>query len=262
MRISQCKLNNMEEIATRGFMKRYSLKKYKDRNSPAIFYGLGGSRDLQRHNSMAVVIWRGSDIVKFKSKRKFKFLKKKNVYNIAISSFIVKDIEGSGVRFKFIPIASTDFSIFNPCKLGNEIYTYVPCKSNEKHIKRYGLKIINKIIKNVEYKVNIISYENRCSQKQLVKIYERCFCGLRLTKHDGLPNQVVEMALMGRRSIYNGELPGSIKWRDKNFENIIYNINKEAKKIGTTNYKLSYDMRKYLDVGDSWMNTKFWKKDN
>jgi hypothetical protein len=43
-------------------------------------------------------------------------------------------------------------------------------------------------------------------------VYSQCFLNLRLTPHDGCPNTNIEMGLMGRRSIYNGDLPASIPW--------------------------------------------------
>jgi len=95
--------------------------------------------------------------------------------------------------------------------------------------------------------------------EKLRKIYERCFCGLRLTKHDGLPNQVIEMGVMGRRTIYNGDIPGSISWNKNNIDEIIKNIDIESQKIGTINYEVSNNIKNFIDVKNDWLDTKFWK---
>ncbi len=77
------------------------------------------------------------------------------------------------------------------------------------------------------------------TREELVSVYSQCFINLRLTPHDGCPNTNIEMGLMGRRSIYNGDLPASISWHsvDDICENILleYSLrefsNKEVSKI-------------------------------
>ena len=49
--------------------------------------------------------------------------------------------------------------------------------------------------------------------------------GLRLTNIDGLPNTVLEMGLMGRHCIHNGNTPNSLNY--KSVEDIINHINNE-----------------------------------
>ena len=238
-----------------GFMKRYSLVSYKNKNKPAIFYSLWGIRSLLKHNSLAIIIWRGSDIIKMRNKLKI-IKKKKNVYHIAISSFIMNDLNSVGIPYVFIPLVGADVEDFKPAPLGDEIYTYVPFNSN-KHNIRYNLEMITKIKKKCKYKINIIK-KQQYSRKKLIKLYKRCFCGLRLTKHDGLPNQVIEMGLMGRRSFYNGDIPTSIKWSNNNVNQIIENIDEESKKIGTIDNRVVLKIKKYINVGEQWLKINYW----
>jgi len=65
---------------------------------------------------------------------------------------------------------------------------------------------------------------------------------------------------MGRKCIHNGDLPGSIKWDKKNIDDIIDNINNEAKKIGSTNKELYKKTKKFIDVGTDWLNVEYWRK--
>ncbi len=251
-------LNSKQEKRFKYFFKKYSLSKYYDSKKPSIFFSSWNYGFIRKHNSVGIIIWRGSDIVKLK--KYLKTIKKmKNIYHISISSYISKDLEKYDIKYKFIPIVGVDLKYFKLCPMGNEIYTYVPNHKTNKYYERYGMKIIKEIEKKCKYKINIIDSPTKYNRKELFKIYKKCFCGLRMTKHDGLPNQVIEMGLMGRRSFYNGDIPGSIKW-DKDVNKIIDNINKEAKKINTIDYNYAEKINKFIDVGDKWLSTKFWEK--
>ncbi len=257
MRILQCKMLNFnQEQRFKTFFKKYSLKKYNNLEKPTVFFSLWGFRIIRSHKGFAVVIWRGTDILKME--RRLKSIKKmKNVYHIAISSYIAKDLEKYGIKYKFIPIVGVDLKYFKPCPMGDEIYTYIPTHKTNKYYKRYGMKIVKKIEKRCKYKINIVDSSKKYNRKEMFDIYKRCFCGLRMTEHDGLPNQVIEMGLMGRRSFYNGDIPGSIKW-NKNIDKIIYDIDEEAKKINTIDYSYIQKINRFIDVGGKWLYTEFW----
>jgi hypothetical protein len=139
--------------------------------------------------------------------------------------------------------------------LGDEIYAYVPDSARE----FYGGDIIDKIAKKCRYKINVIRSSSQLSKEELKNTYKRCFCGLRLTPHDGIANTVMELGLMGRMCIYNGEVPNAIKWVDGDIDGIVDNINKESCRIGCTNDDLSQKMKKFLDVGSDWLSTSFYK---
>ena len=257
MRIKQCKmLNKNQEKRFKNFFKKYSLDKYDNFKDPAIFFSLWGFGLIKRHEGFAVIIWRGSDIIKMENKLK-SIRKMKNVYHVAISSYIANDLEKYGIKYKFIPIVGVDLKYFKPFPMGNEIYTYIPDSNPKKYYARYGFKIVKKIQKKIKYKINIINSPTQYSKKELVDIYKKCFCGFRMTKHDGLPSQVIEMGLMGRKSFYNGNIPGSIKW-DKSINNIVEDIEKEAQKIGSIDYEYSEKISNFIDISDNWLDTEFW----
>lgn len=259
MRIKQCKmLNEQNEKIFKYFFKKYSLEKYYDVNSPAIFFSMWNYGSLKKHKSLAVIIWRGTDIVKNESKLK-SIKNMKNVYHIAISSYIKNDLKKYKIKSKFIPVVGKKMKYFQACPLGDEIYTYVPDR-HIKYEKRYGLKIIKKVQAKCKYKINISRSNDEYTRKELVNVYKRCFCGLRFSSHDGLPNTVLEMCLTGRKSIYNGNIPGSIKWNKNNIDKIIENIEIEAQKIGTIDRAYADEISKFIDIGDKWLNTEYWEK--
>jgi len=254
MRINRCKLNNDQSIF-KSLLKRYDLKRYKystDKNKPCVFYGLYATDidKFQRHKSLIVLVWRGTDAT---HKDRVKLAKKKtNVKHIAISSFVQQDLDAFSIKYKKIPITSTDISSFHPCAIGDEIYVYVPKKRRE----FFGSHIIDELKSKCKFKINVVESSGQYSREELKKVYERCFIGLRLTPHDGLPNQVVEMGLMGRKNIYNGDTPNAISW--KNVDDILDTIDRESKNVGLVDCDTASAMRNYVTVSDFWLDTGYW----
>jgi len=254
VKIKQCRMSPSFGDIFNSFMDRYNFKQYTDRNKPVFFYGCYYTEPetIKRHKSLLVMIWRGSDILlpgHLKCVLKHPYTK-----HVAISSFIANDLKNIGVKYKFLPITGSDTSIFLPCPLGDEIYAYVP----ETRKDFYGLPIIEILQKKCKYKINIINGYNKYTREELIKIYSRCFCGFRFTPHDGIANQVIEMGLMGRKSFYNGDVPGAIKWERDNINNILANIDIEAQQISNINHQVANEMKKFIDIGNDWLTTSYW----
>jgi len=238
-------------------METNKLDPYKSRKKPSVFYGLYTARDLscfKRHESLIILVWGGSDILR---KKNLKIaLKKKNVLHVARSLFIAKDLEKVGVPYKMIPLIASPVRKIGPTVMGDKIYAYVPKKGYE----FYGGHIMDEIKKRVKYKIIRITRSDRHTRKKLFNIYDECFCGLRMTQHDGVANTVIEMGMKGRMCIYNGGTPNAIGWNEDNIDQIVENIEKEAKKIETVNKKLHNKMKEYITVGRGWLKTSFWDK--
>ena len=86
--------------------------------------------------------------------------------------------------------------------------------------------------------------------------YQKCFIGLRLTKHDGNANTVQELGMCGIKSFYNGDslLESAIPW--KNANDIIEKIENESKTIGSTDILLSKKVKEYLKPNNNWLKYK------
>lgn len=255
-RIKQCYIPDHMEKRFSYFFKKYSLKKYHDRKSPSLFFSGWSMGSIKKHRGMGLVIWRGTESTDDRISR---LKKNRNISHVSISSFITEDLARNRVRYKFIPIVGVDMTNFKVCPLGDEIYTYIPDHSSDKYRKRYGMDLVIEIQKRINYKINIITSPNQCTREELLKIYERCFCSFRFTKHDGLPSQVIEMGLMGRKSFYNGDIPGSIRWNKKKIDKIVRNIDKESERIGVTDFEYSNEINKFIDIGTDWLKIKNWR---
>jgi len=265
MRITQCNITSPLKRSGAGwtFIKHYKLSQYDNSRKPTIFFGFYDEildlKKLNSHKSIAIIFWTGSDILKTKLAKKV--VNRSNVYNIAISSFIADDLDRLGAKYKRLPIRGIPKPGLRVCPLGNEIYTYVPRPDKKKNQKRYGWKLVQYVVENCGFKVNVADSLTKYPWKKLLKVYKKCFLCLRFTNHDGLSNTAVEMGIMGRKSFSNDRwLPGGIPWSDTNPEDVVEKIKIEAEKIGTKNIEIAKNMKKYIHTGTDWLDTSFWKQ--
>lgn len=258
MRIKQCEYSEARIGPFSYFLEKYNLKKYALPNKPAIFFGMYsklGLNILKRHKSLAVIIWRGSDIISDKKRLEsvMDIMKKnKDIKHVAISSFIEKDLNKFGIQYKSIPITGSNLKGFESCPLGNEIYAYAPST----RYNFYGGSYLDKIKDKCKFKINIGRSSGCYTRAELYDIYKRSFMGLRLTEHDGIANQVIEMGLMGRRCIHNGGQSNCVFW--KNSDDILKSIEEESSHIGEVREEVSVSVKKYIDVGTNWLDTDYW----
>lgn len=258
MRIKQCRVSKQVEAFEEYFRKKYHLKRYSDPDSPVLFFGFYEKVDVRKlllhnPNKLIVILWGGSDVLKEDRVNAIRHLK--NVKHIALSSFIVEDLKRYGLSCNLIPISASNLSDLKCYPLGSELYAYLPSNDYE----FYGGRIVEEIQQKCRFKVNISHGFNHHGRDELIKIYRKSFLGLRLTPHDGIANTVVELGFMGRKCIYNGEVPGAIKWDANKIDEIVQNIEIESKNIGSINEKLSSKWKRFADVGDDWLDTKYWK---
>ena len=85
---------------------------------------------------------------------------------------------------------------------------------------------------------------------QLVDVYKKCFIGLRLTKHDGLSNTVVELGLSGRRCVWNGGSPNAVRW--STVDSVVEAIKAEQLLVGVENVGLHDQMLEFLALPPGW----------
>ncbi|MFW6130071.1 MAG: hypothetical protein ACOC56_02730 [Atribacterota bacterium] len=264
MIINQAKVSKALWRFEKRFLNKYNLSSYYSRRKPAIFFGCCREEDVEnikRHNNLKIIIWAGSDAMRMAS-GKFKFyrdiIRNKEIKHIVISHYIEEDLRRVGLKGFRIPISPSNFTKFEVVPCGNNIYIYAGSKQK---LKLYGMDIAHKVMNKVKDINFIVCYSKgkySYSYNEMPNIYNKCFMGLRLTRHDGLPNTVIEMGLMGRKCIWNGELPNSISW--KNEKDIVENIYQLKDDIGKTNKDVSNKMKSYLKIGNTWLDTSFYEK--
>ena len=247
MRIKQAHVSGSVAFFEDHFRSKYNLGPYIDPDQPAIFVGCYRVEDLKRikhHKSLAIVVWRGSDSMHVEEQ--LDIFNKPNVRHIAIGKYIADDLRLFKIPFTSIPISHFNHAM-DPVKKGPCVYAYI----NKTNPSFYGQKIIDQL--DIPFEIVTTAFDSY-SRDEVHELYSRCFIGLRLTPHDGLPNTVLELGLMGIPCVYNGELPGSLKW--KTVEDVHAHIMEQSKNIGTTDSELAKQMFNHLQCGDEWLDTE------
>lgn len=221
-----------------GFLSRYNLKEYTLGDYPVVMFGLYHQKDYEfylNHKGKIIVVWCGTDAMLAKKD----ILVKRHAKHIAISKFISNSLQG--IEHIIYPVSPTK-PVIDVRLPGEYIYHY-----GDKPLYRPSW------IPEIEKKTGISvlhAIHNTVPREKIKLIYEKCFIGLRLTDHDGLPNTVIELGLMGRRSIYNGGTPHSIPW--KTIDDVCESIVKEKENLPDP-VKVAYDWYQYINKNE-WLN--------
>jgi hypothetical protein len=266
--------------------KKYGMDSYHpnttDQKEPVIVfgcYGRGTKADIMQMNGLVVIVWSGSDSVRLHEMGQFVQFCRDNshrVFHIAHSHWIQTDLKHFGLEYidkVVIPLDLSEF-VFEE-EYGDNVYHY----GTHQRMWYYGTHIMKKLEKKwagaAVFPKIYKTVQNSYKGKELYDIYKDCFIGVRLTEHDNMAMSVVEMGLMGRRSIFNGNVPCAIPypcppydryeprtrkelvWRDESILGTVGNMILEHR--GTPPDKLlAEEMREFVHDDRDWLNTEFY----
>lgn len=209
--MKQCYIS--ESLNGLDFKAKYNLSDYMDSSKPLIIFGMYRPEDLEvyaRHKSDLILVWQGMD-AKSLSKEWISVIKRRKATHYSISHWIRNSLNSYGIENISMPISATIPNL-SPCPKGDCIYFY-SSQLSEESANYYGEYMIDEIKARTGLQV-IKTFHGLHTKEKIIELYKKCFINLRLTKYDGCPNTNLEMGLMGRRSVFNGNIPGSIKWND------------------------------------------------
>lgn len=251
-----------------NFEKRWGTVKATKYNEPMVVFGCFHQVQvdaIMRQDALVVLVWVGSDSLYLRTGKYgvdySKIIRASHVKHVAISRWISDDLSALDIPHIYLPITHVDFEQFKPTPLGDKVYCYCPNPRPE----LYGAAIIAAVqAKLPDIKFIITGSHVDTPHFMMQELYDQCFVGLRPTSHDGQPTTVAEMGLMGRRVIHNGLAPNCISWHDggewplKYVDDIVKSIRLEQQYIGNTDADMSEQVRKFLDIGEDWLNTEFY----
>ena len=260
-RIAQCRVSRVLRFFEQRFMSKYDFAPYTNPKEPAVFFGCyrrgSGVADLPtvlKHRGLAIVVFSGSDATQLGDNARK--LKAPNIRLVAISAFIARDLDKLGLSYTKFPVCPSTTGEVNPVPLGHDIYAY----SAHGNPTFYGEPVVRRLEKRLpqfRFRVCYAEPPDCVPHEQMPRVYAKCFMGLRLVPHDGLPNTVVELGLMGRRCVWNGDLPNALHYTDE--DSIVQLILKESARIGTVQHDVAASVRKALDIGDGWTYVNAWE---
>ena len=204
-----------------GLIVKHNLFPYVDNTKDTLFLGLYREEDFNAFNNhigSKKVVFFGSDALDIP-----KDFDLGQVEVIANSERVAETLKSKGFDVSsIIPVNPTISEQWECVPNGDSLYWY-----GGNYPEFYGVEIVDKLEKKLS--IEIIRTEGQYNQAELKDIYKECFLNLRLTPHDGCPNTNLQMGLMGRKSIYNGNLPCSISWDSNDIDSLCRKIEDEYK---------------------------------
>ena len=269
MRIKQIYVSpGLKAFADRMYQK-YDLVPYTNPNEPAIIYGVfkASPTILQKHKSMAVILWAGTDVLRlleayrspvWHSSTVFRNIAEfPNYFHVCRSNILKRDFDELRMQYRFVRVSPVIPENFPLSPLGFDVY----CYGAEKKPEVYGGDWIEQLkidFPHIRFRGNCLEHETFVPYSQMYNVYKQCFMGLRLTKHDGLPNTVLELALMGRRCVYNDDLPGSIPYQT--YEDVKAAIEQEYVKIHQRgDEQIRAQTVDMLHITNDWLQTEWYE---
>lgn len=206
----QLRTSEAIEFFDRAFRDKFKFKQCRSFHIPTIFFGIYRDNDLKairKHEGFKIIWLAGTDAM---NEEILYYIKKYCINNktiiISESSWINDDLDKANIKYKKISMLNGDINNWKPKPLGKSLFWYNYKRSN------YGKKIFKEVQSAIPNLDIIGVNQGEKSHSEMKNIYEKCFACLRPVEHDGQSQTVAEMGLMGRLSIWNGNIPCSISY--------------------------------------------------
>lgn len=259
MKIEQIRVSKSVSYFAPFMQSKFGLHTYNNPTKPALFFGCYRRSDVRailNHMVCPVILWGGTDAANLKNGKYKEIRRRKNIAHVAQSIFISEDLQKFGIPHVLLPVCAAPLEKFSPCELGNSVYFYYGTK---KKWKFYGGNYVERLqdeMPDLKVIKRSSGGKNSVPANQMPGIYSKCFIGLRLVPHDGISWSVIEMGLMGRRVVHNGDAPNAIPW--SNYQDVKRAVLQERKKIGSINIELAEQVKDYIDIGEDWLDTDYY----
>ena len=240
MRIEQAYVPS--PLHAREFYDKFNIVEYTDLDAPACFFGAHVSilDKIRKHRGPLTLIWIGMDAYNMSIGKHDVGLVNKH-RNISTSRSIQRVLDANEVKNEYYPISCFKFEGIKPAPLGDKIYFYYGRKD------LYQYDLMKRVEARIPYEVVWVNGWQGHTREEIFEIYKSCRCGVRLREIDGFSNTGIELGLLGRIVIHNGDAPNNIHYTGE--DDIVEKILAPKPDI----YKVSYDMQRFIDIGDEWL---------
>jgi hypothetical protein len=242
MKSTQCHIS--KSLEGLDFRKKYQLTKYVDSAKPLVVFGMYDDFDLEIVESCSsdvAIVWQGQDVMNA-TPNMINTIRDKGCINYTISHWGKSYLKEKGLFSIQEPISAT-IGVNKCIPMGSSVYFYTSNSSRES-FDYYGGYMIEEIKERTKLKFHVCTLQTH-NREQLEKVYEDCFINLRLTSFDGCPNTNLEIGMMGRPSVYNGDIPHSYKWRD--VDDIVEIVIERYNKRHEDNSQIAKDIVKFTN---------------
>lgn len=211
---------------------------------------------LLRHTGLAVVIWAGSDSITIPAYLSDYCKKNEHrIFHLAYSHWIKADLDKAGIKYIIKPIFGMNPHEFKFTGIqGTSIYHYFAHKERRTF---YGETYLREIDKRYPALTFTFVTHGQHRRHALQSVYDNCYMGARLTPHDQMALSVVEMGMLGKRSIFNGNLPCAIDYKSN--EEVEEFLLQSFASPPEPDRELAQEMREFTYDDEKWLNTEFYE---
>jgi hypothetical protein len=256
MRINQVYLSqSLHQFES--FKKIYSLESYTNKKAPTVFYGLYTRDDFiqwRSHSGFKVLIcgypeFRGGALTKIDTSN-LNFLAYDEYWECLAISHGIKNYRK--VRFAWQDIAKC-----KPVPLGDKIYIHFGghSKAEDDHFDKS--KFIETFGDELIYPTEWVTNEELIND-----YYSKSFIHI-ITSPLPIRSESTaqSLGLMGVRTLSSWPSlnPSYEIFNISNTDELIRRVNKEKKKIGTTQSELAQKCMEFFDFSDDWLYEDYWK---
>lgn len=238
------------------FVDRFGLKRTRPVNEPLVVFGCYTETDyhiIETHRAPLIMVWMGSDFALFGRRKVWEHA---NILHVAIGKWVERDLQKRGLAYRRLNLVGSPLvNTLQPEPFGDSVYTYLPTKRDE----YYGGPLVRAVQNLLKNRINFIVHTGLdVAQRDMPAVYRKCFAGLRLTQHDGGSETVIEMGLMGRCTIHNGDTPASLPWADA--EDIMIWLERlRCNKDKLLPASLAQRVQKHIQTNDEWLDLDWWR---
>ncbi len=225
-------------------MRQWQMSPYRNREAPVVFWGVDQNelKVIEEHKGEAIIVWRGRDLFLH---GKLKLWDRDGWRHIAVSKFHEDLLTEFGIPYERFNLPGRDLADFTYVPAGDGVFFYSAGDN-------YGADVFEEVkarLPNERFaeiiRQGIMSSGSRQAVKRMMM---GCWLGLRLRPVDGTATTVLEMASMGRHSVYNGDIPGSISYTDvDDIVAVIENADRRADAL------LPRRLTEWLTLDRSWL---------
>jgi len=244
--INQVRFSKSVIFFEEGFLQRWGVLPYHDKDAPCLFAGVYNHEDVEiinKHKGFKIV-WNNGRIRPF-----FTELNPTNMVVLKYTDSIDHSLLEGKYRIKKARFEIKDYSLFTPTPLGDSICCYLGSPSLRE---LYGWKDVEQLSKKTKYTIKI-SYLGKSREQLKKEIYDKCFVYFKPIIVGGVET-ANELSLMGRRTISNAKGEYYIPY--KSIDHVCELIEKEAIDIGKI--RDSILPSDYFYTGEEWLNESFW----
>tara|TARA_Y100000034_G_scaffold63408_1_gene76715 strand:+ start:1330 stop:2136 length:807 start_codon:yes stop_codon:yes gene_type:complete len=267
MRIKQAYITAEANFIKSEFLSRWNLREYDNPEEPAFFWGLNNLEDLttyNNHNNFKILhlLTTGPTV-----EDELSSIDLTTINLLGVDWVELEHFKSKKVPYKHLKIPYFNVDEYNPITLGTKIYLHAPIKKQKVDPELEYTELTdffgkdNFCIPDVFY-CELVGYEHNWRTLYDLKKYwwPQSFCNIKPNAERAVVT-ADKLGMMGRKTFTHKNNktdrgPHFVFYKD--YDDLKKIIEIESKKIGTTQYDLSTEVKATFHQSDDWLYEEYW----